>query len=74
MPVHRFAIGQTVRMTAWNRFSADPKEIFRIVAKLPAHNNLLQYRIRSDNERHERVTTEDNLEKVDTPTLWKSAR
>jgi len=74
MANHRFSIGQKVRMTGWNRPSADPAETFRVMATLPEYNNLLQYRIRSENERHERVTTEDNLENADTASFWKSAR
>ncbi len=61
---HRFAIGQIVRLT--NRVGVWPKtdEVYRITATLPARDDALQYRIRSDNERHERVATEDNLELV----------
>ena len=74
MANHRFSIGQRVRLTGWNRLSTSPAETFRIVATLPERNDLLQYRIRSDNERHERVTTEDNLENADTASFWKSAQ
>ncbi len=61
-------------MTGWQRQSADSAETFRVVATLPERNDLLQYRIRSDNERHERVTTEDNLENADAASFWKTAR
>ncbi len=74
MALHRFSVGQNVRMTGWQRQSADSAETFRVVATLPERNDLLQYRIRSDNERHERVTTEDNLENADAASFWKTAR
>ncbi len=64
MTTHRFKVGQTVRMTGWNRISSYATQTFRIVATLPEFNNMLQYRIRSDDERHERVATEESLEKV----------
>ena len=62
---HLFAIGETVRM---KDFGALPKaaDIFQIIARLPARGDELQYRIRNDDERHERVATQRNLEAVDT--------
>ena len=61
---HLFRVGQTVRMK--RRFGVSPTaaELFRIMATLPARDNSPQYRIRSDEERHERVATEDSLEPV----------
>jgi hypothetical protein len=70
---HRFSVGDLVRLTS--RIGVWPKtdEIYHITATLPARDNLLQYRIRSDNERHERVATEDNLEPVRTAPSAESA-
>ena len=64
---HRFSVGQFVRLT--NRIGVWPKtdEVYRITGTLPARDNSLQYRIRNDDERHERVATEDNLELVEAP-------
>lgn len=64
---HRFAIGQTVRLR--NSFGKVPKnaEVYRITRTLPLEGDSLQYRIRNDDERHERVTTEDNLEAASLP-------
>ncbi|WP_417666762.1 hypothetical protein [Roseibium sp.] len=73
MQTHRYSVGQTVRMTGWSRISSYSARTYRVVATLPEQDNVLQYRIRSDDERHERVTSEDNLEKVDTPSFWKTA-
>jgi hypothetical protein len=67
MATHRFAIGQPVRMRAsWTR-TPSPSETFRVVATLPERDNFPQYRIRNDEERHERVITEDMLEAIEAP-------
>jgi hypothetical protein len=42
-------------------------ELFQIKSRLPVKDGSPQYRIRSDEETHERVTTEDNLEVADDP-------
>ncbi|GGD76689.1 hypothetical protein FHT72_000958 [Rhizobium sp. BK077] len=60
---HIFKVGQTVRLK--DGFFIVPSKLpdtYRITATLPPRGNVLQYRIRSDDERHERVTTEDSLE------------
>jgi hypothetical protein len=59
---HRFAVGQIVRLR--NSFGKFPRnaEIYRITGTLPPSGDSPQYRIRNDDERHERVTTEDSLE------------
>ncbi|MBX5202773.1 hypothetical protein [Rhizobium sp. NZLR1] len=62
---HIFKVGQTVRLKV--RFLGVPSKLpdtYRITATLPLRGNVLQYRIRSDDERHERVATEDSLEPV----------
>jgi hypothetical protein len=45
----------------------DTAEMFRITATLPPRDNSPQYRMRNDEERYERVTTEDNLEEIQLP-------
>ena len=64
MPAHRFAIGQSVRLRGRFGLPLDTAEIYRITGTLPARDNSPQYRMRNDEERHERVTTEDNLEEA----------
>lgn len=61
---HLFAIGQAVRLRG--NFGTFPKtsEIYHITGTLPARGDSLQYRIRNDDERHERVATQDSLEPV----------
>jgi hypothetical protein len=59
---HRFAVGQTVRLISnFGKFLKNA-EIYRITGTLPPRGDSPQYRIRNDDERHERVTTEDSLE------------
>lgn len=64
-PAHLFAIGQAVRLKGDFMRPALPGDIYRITGRLPARGDSLQYRIRNDDERHERVTTQDSLEPVD---------
>ncbi|UDL88768.1 hypothetical protein LGH82_27225 [Mesorhizobium sp. PAMC28654] len=64
-PVHLFAVGQTVRMKSRMGLVQKTAELFQIQSKLPVKDGSPQYRIRSDQETHERVTTEDNLEPAD---------
>ena len=62
---HIFAVGQTVRLK--DGFLMVPSKLpdtYRITATMPPRGNMLQYRIHSDDERHERVATEDSLEAV----------
>ncbi len=64
MSEHLYTIGQFVRMKSRYGRPLSTPDIYRITGLLPPSNNSYQYRIRSDQEPHERVTTEDNLEKV----------
>lgn len=61
-PRHRFSVGQTVRLTRSLGTSPNVAEVYQVTRTLPPRDNLLQYRIRNDDERHERVATEDSLE------------
>jgi hypothetical protein len=61
---HVFIIGQAVRLK--DRFARpSTHDIYRITATLPPRGDSLQYRIRNNDERYERVTTQDSLEPVD---------
>jgi hypothetical protein len=62
--VHAFAVGQSVRMKSGIGRPVLPEEIYRVTGKLPPNGDSPQYRIRHDDERHERVTTQDSLEAV----------
>jgi hypothetical protein len=62
---HLFAVEQAVRLKGGFGTFSTTAEIYRITATLPPRGDSLQYRIRSDGERHERVATQDSLESVD---------
>ncbi|WP_315927295.1 hypothetical protein [Mesorhizobium sp. SP-1A] len=61
---HLFAVGQAVRLRG--NFGTFPKtsEVYRITSTLPPRGDSPQYRIRNDDERHERVATQDSLEPI----------
>lgn len=61
---HRFAIGQLVRMKGRSLMTQNTPELFQVKSTLPVKDGSPQYRIRSDEENYDRVTTEDNLEEV----------
>jgi hypothetical protein len=61
---HRYSLGQSVRLKRSFNTVQEPREIYRITARLPPRGDSLQYRIRSEAERHERMATEDSLEPV----------
>lgn len=69
MSSHRFAIGQSVRLISRFDLSLKTTVIYRITGTMPEQGDSPQYRIRSDEERHERVASEDCLERVETQTL-----
>jgi len=59
---HLYKVGQAVRLRSEFRQKAQGVDIYHITGTLPARGGQPQYRIRNDSERHERVTTQDNLE------------
>ncbi len=71
--VHQFSVGQIVRMRSRSGVFPKTDEVFRITRTLPARDNLLQYRLRSDAENYERVATEDNLELVGSEPVTEGA-
>lgn len=64
MREHRFFIGQSVRLAS--RFGAGKTDelLFTVTGRMPEKDNSPQYRIRSDEERHERVASEDTLQAI----------
>ena len=61
---HLFTTGQVVRMKGGFGLPSQSAAIYRITSTLPPRGSSLQYRIRSDAEHYERVTTQDSLELV----------
>jgi len=70
---HLFAIGQTVRLKTGFATALPPSRVFHITATLPPKVNSPQYRIRNDEERHERVAIQDDLEPVDMSSAGNEA-
>ncbi len=66
---HLFAMGQAVRMRGGFGASLKSADVFHVTATLPPRGGSLQYRIRNDEERYERVMTQDELEAVTAPPL-----
>ena len=65
---HLFIVGQSVRLKAEFMVSASKSSgIYRITRTLPPEGNLVQYRIRNDEEPHERVANQDSLEAIRKP-------
>lgn len=63
-PTHRYTVGQIVTLKESGIRKLQQGLAFRIVAALPARGTAPQYRIRNDEERHERMATQDELELV----------
>lgn len=62
---HLFAIGQAVRMTGgYTTLASRIGQVYHVTGRLPPVGNSLQYRIRSEAEQYDRVTTEDCLEPI----------
>jgi len=64
MAAHKFAVGQTMRFMPDRdeRYQLTPGHgRFRIVRLLPEAGNVLQYRVKSEVDGHERVVREDQL-------------
>jgi hypothetical protein len=64
MAHHRFAVGESVRLSNRRGLSTRLGETYRITRRLPERDSSPQYRIRSEAEAYERVATEDILEPV----------
>lgn len=67
MRTHRYGIGQPVRLKITMGMAPRTPVMFRVTARLPAKDSWPQYRIRSEDERHERVAMEDSLEAIEAP-------
>jgi hypothetical protein len=61
MSKHIFSIGQCVRLDARAGVILDPAEVYTIRALLPPLGEELQYRIRNEREKHERVVLERQI-------------
>ena len=65
MATHKFAVGQTVRFSPdRDQEPATKGGLFKIVRLLPEAAGVLQYRLKSEIDGHERVVREDQLARV----------
>lgn len=58
--IHKFKVGQTVDLIP-STFRSAAKGTYQIVSLRPTEGGDVQYRIKSRNEAHERVTSESDL-------------
>ncbi len=61
MASHKFNVGQSVRFSPDRLQSSTSRGRFKIVRLLPETANVLQYRVKSQTDGHERVVREDQL-------------
>jgi hypothetical protein len=61
MPAHRFAVGQIVRFSPDRNQGGAARGSFKVVRLMPEEANILQYRVKSQLDGHERVVREDQL-------------
>ena len=61
---HLFTAGQIVRLKGGFGLQSQSADTYRITGALPPRGDSQQYRIRNDDERYERVATQDSLEPV----------
>lgn len=65
-PPHRFKVGEVVRRKGAIGGLLASADLYHITATLPAIDSSPQYRIRNDNEKHERVAIQDDLDLAGT--------
>lgn len=70
---HLYAVGQEVRLKAGSVRWFQTAGIYRVTATLPLSGAQPQYRIRRDDEPHERVVTQDQLEAADDSSAREDA-
>ena len=61
MSAHKFSVGQTVRFSPDRNQQAAVRGTFTVVRLLPEAASVLQYRVKSQLDGHERVVREDQL-------------
>lgn len=61
---YQFSLGDFVCFRGRSHLARVMPDSFEITALLPLRDGVAQYRIRSENEKHERVVLEDEVELV----------
>ena len=63
MATHKFAVGQALQFSPGLGEDRSKKGRYKVVRQLPETGNMLQYRIKSDMDGHERIVLEDQIER-----------
>lgn len=63
MQTYKFAVGQTVRFSPDRQQISSVRGWFKVVRHLPETASVLQYRVKSQADGHERVVREDQLDR-----------
>ena len=61
MLAYKFAVGQTVRFSPDRNQQVAARGSFKVVRLMPEQASVLQYRVKSQLDGHERVVREDQL-------------
>jgi len=61
-PSHRYAVGDRVKLNGHRGSLQRADGAYEVLARLPHEGGPLQYRVRSDEERYERIVIEEDLE------------
>jgi len=69
MTAHKFAVGEAVSFSPDQGQAHTKGDLFEIVRLLPDAGDVLQYRIKSQANGHERVVREDQLAGARAPQL-----
>ncbi len=64
IPTHCFAVGDIVRLKDGFARPRTTVTTYQITGVLPPKGTSPQYRVRNHEERHERVATQDDLERI----------
>jgi len=63
MATHKFAVGQTLHFSPGLGGDSKGRGRYKVVRQLPETGGILQYRIKSEMDGHERVVREDQTER-----------
>jgi hypothetical protein len=63
MATHKFSIGQALQFSPGLAEDRRRKGRYKVVRQLPETGNMLQYRIKSEIDGHERIVREDQVER-----------
>ncbi|HEX3862346.1 MAG TPA: hypothetical protein VHY35_11695 [Stellaceae bacterium] len=61
--MHKFTVGQVLQFSPGLGGDIKKRGHYKVVRQLPEADNMLQYRIKSEADGHERVVREDQVER-----------